>query len=334
MSTPSSVADLGERALIDLIRSRVGPAPDWLTVGIGDDAAVLEPARNRLEVVTTDALVEGIHFDRSFTPPSAIGHRALAVNLSDLAAMGATPRAALLSLALPSAFRIDDLSEFLDGFLALAERHRVSLVGGNVSRSPGPLFVDLTAIGAVRRRRVLQRSGARPGDDMWVSGTIGGAGAGLASLLRHHESSPEWMSPCADRYLRPEPRIRLGRSLAGNRAASSCVDLSDGLSDGVRQLAAASGVGAVVETSAIPIEPSARRWFEAEGRDPVEAALAAGDDYELLFTAPPKYRSRVTAIARVDGPLTRVGTMTADARVMISHRGTLRPLPDGYQHFR
>jgi thiamine-monophosphate kinase len=334
LSTPSSVADLGEHALIELVRARVGPAPAWLTVGIGDDAAVIEPARNQLDVVTTDVQVEGVHFDRAFTPPDAIGHRALAVNLSDLAAMGALPRSALLSLALPRALPISDLTALIDGLLALAARYGVSLVGGNISRSPGPLFVDITAMGSCRRRRVLQRSTARPGDDLWVSGTIGAASAGLACLQRHGAGGPEWMEPSVQRFLRPEPRVRLGRALAGNRAASSCIDLSDGLADGVRQLAAASGLGAIVEAGALPIEPSARRWFEEDLRDAVDATLASGDDYELLFTAPRRYRVRVESVAKREGPLTRIGTMTAEGRLLVSQGGESRALPDGYQHFR
>src|SRR5688572_12499242 len=153
--------------------------PSWVVIGPGDDAAVLEPLRGTLDVVTTDVQVEGIHFDRRFVPPDAIGHRALAVNLSDLAAMGAEPRATLLSLVLPDALEVAVVDGMLDGILALASAHKVTLVGGNVSRSPGPLVVDMTAIGTVRKRRMLTRAGARPGDEVFVTGTLGGAFVGL-----------------------------------------------------------------------------------------------------------------------------------------------------------
>src|SRR6187401_1671748 len=170
-----TVVTLGEHALVARIRQRLGPAPDWLIVDVGDDAAVYEPARNRLEVITTDAIVDGVHFDRRFVPAEAIGHRAVAVNLSDLAAMGATPRLLTLSLALPSDFPTDDLDELIEGLLALATRTRTRLVGGNVTSIAGPLVVDVTAIGHAHRRRVLTRGGARPGDYVFVSGTLGDA---------------------------------------------------------------------------------------------------------------------------------------------------------------
>src|SRR6185295_104625 len=177
-----TVSDCSERDLIARIQARLPPPPDWLVVGIGDDAAVVEPERNRAEVLTVDAVVEGIHFDRAFVPPDAIGHRALAVNLSDLAAMGAAPRLALLSLALPLTFPVADFDGVVAGIATLAERTRVHVVGGNLTRSTGPLMIDITATGTVKARQVLERSGARAGDHLYVSGTIGSAAAGLAIL--------------------------------------------------------------------------------------------------------------------------------------------------------
>src|SRR5262245_36223871 len=151
----------GERELIDAIRRRVAPAPSWLAVGIGDDAAVARPARGALEILTTDALVESIHFDRALSSPADIGWKALAVNLSDVAAMGGTPRLALLSLGLPAAITAADVDELLDGFFALASDARVALAGGNITRSPGPLIVDVTVTGYARPRQVLTRGGGR-----------------------------------------------------------------------------------------------------------------------------------------------------------------------------
>src|SRR4051812_5705165 len=177
-----TVGGLSERDLIARIQQQLPSAPDWLLVGIGDDAAVVEPPRNLVEVLTVDALVEGIHFDRAWVPPDAIGHRALAVNLSDLAAMGAAPRLALLSLALPPLFLLDDFDGLIGGLARLAAHHRLHVVGGNLTRSPGPLMIDVTVVGAVKRRQALTRSGARPGDDLYVSGTLGAAAAGLAML--------------------------------------------------------------------------------------------------------------------------------------------------------
>jgi thiamine-monophosphate kinase len=329
------VADVGEHALIARVRDRVPPAPGWVAVGLGDDAAVIVPERNALEVVTTDALVEGVHFDRAFTPPSAIGHRALAVNLSDLAAMGAAPRAALLSLVLPPGLPLADFEAMVDGFMALAAAHGVALIGGNITRSPGPLIVDVTAIGTARPRRVLTRSGARPGDEIWVSGDIGSAAAGLQSLAAGACEGGR-MAACESAFLEPQPRVRLGTLLGRNRAASSCVDLSDGLADGLHQLADASSVGLEVESAAVPVTAEARSWFEGRGLDPVTAALTGGDDYELLFTVRPKGRSRFeTARRQARGlRLTRIGTVRREPGLNLMRGGIAGPVPAGYVHFQ
>jgi thiamine-monophosphate kinase len=192
-----AIDSLTERELVARIRQHLAPPPDWLLVGIGDDAAVVEPQRNRVEVLSVDAIVEGVHFCRAFVPPDAIGHRALAVNLSDLAAMGAAPRLALLSMALPAALPLADFDAIVAGFAALAARHRLHLVGGNLTRSPGPMMIDVTVVGTVKRRQALTRGGARPGDELYVTGSIGSAAAGL-KLLREvssHQSAVSRQQP-------------------------------------------------------------------------------------------------------------------------------------------
>jgi thiamine-monophosphate kinase len=350
LSSPSqTVADRTEAELVAAIHALLQPAPDWLVVGIGDDGAVVEPERNRLEVLTVDALVEGVHFDRRFTPPDAIGHRALAVNLSDLAAMGAAPRLALLSLALPPTLPLDDFDQVARGFARLAAQHRLHLVGGNLTHTPGPLVIDVTLIGTAKRRCVLTRSGARPGDEVYVSGTIGGAAAGLgmlqaadpayaaASLSGGIEHTPAQI--CVRRYLYPEPRLRLGTMLARNRAATACMDLSDGLADAARQTAAASGVGMTIESETLPVDAAARTWFADHGHDPLLAAISRGDDYELMFTVRPRLRGRFRTAARQAGiPLTRIGVCTDDREVVLRSRqetGAVdQPMPSGFGHFR
>ncbi|MBI3050415.1 MAG: thiamine-phosphate kinase [Acidobacteria bacterium] len=339
-----TVADLGERALIQRITARLA-TPAWLVVGPGDDAAVVEPERGALDVFTTDVQVEGVHFDRRFVAPDAIGHRALAVNLSDLAAMGARPRAALLSLVLPDALDVDAIDGLVDGLLAVADAHGVAVVGGNISRSPGPLVVDVTAIGSVRRRRILTRSGARAGDGVYVTGTIGDALVGLQSLQRRADRKvrpdrngvgADQVGPQERRYLRPEPRVRAGLALAGHRAATACMDLSDGLADAVRQIAAASRVGITIDAAALPIAGEVRRWHDGQGRDPVAASLEGGDDYELLFTSRPAHQGRLRGVQRALGslPITRIGAVTREPRLVLKTADGLRELPGGFEHFR
>ena len=332
-----TVADLGEHLLIERIRARVPPAPAaFVPIAIGDDAAVIQPERNALEVVTTDCLVEGVHFDRTLAAPADIGYKALAVNLSDLAAMGATPRVALLSLALPDAWPVADFDAFLDGLLALAKDVRIALVGGNIARSPGPLVVDLTAIGSVKPRRVLTRAGARPGDEVYVSGRLGASAAGLASLRASRlDPKSERRSECEARHLRPEPRLRLGSLLGRTRAARACIDLSDGLADGVRQIARASGVGMLIEADDIPIDPGARAWYDRHGGSAFEAALSGGEDYELLFAVSPKKRRLLASVERMlpDLPITRVGRVMQSTRVELRRDGRTLELPAGFAHF-
>jgi thiamine-monophosphate kinase len=332
------LADLTEGALIARIRDRLPAAPGWLLVGPGDDAAVAEPERNRVEVFTVDALVEGIHFDRAFTPPAAIGHRALAVNLSDLAAMGASPRLALVSLVLPPALPLDDFDAMIGSLLRLAADARITVAGGNVTRSPGPLAIDIAAVGTVKRRGVLTRGGARPGDELYLTGTIGAAAAGLELLRDTPDAADE--SPLVAAYRYPAPRLRTGMLLSRNRAASACMDLSDGLADALSQVTAASGVGAVIEADALPIEPAARDWFDRRGVDPIASAIAGGDDYELLIAVRPRSRGRLAAARRHGGvPLTRIGVCTRERDVIVRrtrHGITFdEPLPSAaYRHFR
>ncbi len=332
-----TVSDLSEAELVARIQSRLPPVPDWVTVDIGDDAAVVVPERNRLEVLTADALIEGIHFDRRFTPPRAIGHRALAVNLSDLAAMGAAPRAALISLALPADLHAGDFDALIGGLAALAARSRVVVVGGNLSRSPGPLVVDVTVTGTVKPRQALTRGGARPGDELYVTGTVGAAAAGLR-LLRARRTAPfdRVDAGCVQRFLYPEPRLRAGLLLGRNRAASACVDLSDGLAAALHALAAASRVGVQIDEAAVPAGGSACVF--ADAGDPIGEALGGSDDYELLFASRPRLRGRLRpVIASAAPPITRIGTCVEGRGVVMRRvangQEQVLPLPGGFSHF-
>ena len=357
-----TVSELGERAVLARIQAKLGTTgrrAASLVIGIGDDAAVVAPVRNAYMVLTTDALIEGVHFERRFSAPRDIGYRALAVNLSDLAAMGASPHWALLSLAMPDDLLVSDVEDIVTGIADLGREFGCTVIGGNLTRSPGPLMVDVTAVGEVRPRRVLTRSGGRPGDSLWVSGAIGAAAAGLEMLRQMPGLTPgpatgselqlpglgpvtgdeaPVLSPgnCITRYLRPEPRVRLGLAIGQAKAARAAMDLSDGLGDAAHQIAEASGCGVEIDADALPIDPAARAWWEAAGEDPVLRATSGGDDYELLVAVPRMWGGRLRhARSRVAEPaLTRIGVLTKDpaARVLLRN-GNRESLPKGFEHF-
>lgn len=332
-----TVSELGERVLLARIRARLPKPGSDVVIGVGDDAAVVTRATNAQIVLTTDALIEGVHFDRAISSAADVGYKALAVNLSDLAAMGATPAWALLSLALPSTTEVEEVEALIDGLVMLATAENTALVGGNLTRSPGPLVADLTAVGTVHPRRVLRRDGGRAGDELYVSGSIGAGAAGLEAA-RHlgGDGQIPAVSACIERYRRPTPRVRLGRAMAQARAARAAMDLSDGLADAVRQIAEASGCGADIDAAALPIDPGAREWWDRRGEDAIAKAIAGGDDYELLFAVPPRWRGRLRHARRhVARPvLTRIGVLTrARGECVVVREGRREPLTGGFEHW-
>jgi thiamine-monophosphate kinase len=318
---------LSESALIERYFRRLGAQRADVALGIGDDAAVLNFPRDAQLVAATDTLVAGVHFPPA-TPPAAIGHRALAVNLSDLAAMGARPAWALLALTLPEA-DADWLAEFSAGLARLAHAHNVALVGGDTTR--GPLSVTLQLLGCVPPGTALTRAGGHAGDELFVSGTPGDAGAGLALLERRLTAPAAAAAHLRERFLAPAPRVALGERLRGY--ASACIDVSDGLLGDAGKLAQASGTGLTLEFESVPVsEPLA----ETLGLDAArELALTAGDDYELLFSV------RAADCARLARELPpqrwnyhRIGVLRADAGVAVTRGGTVMEFShSGFQHF-
>lgn len=317
-------ARTSEFDLIARIRARVTGRDDVI-LGIGDDAAILRmPVGHRL-VVAMDTLNVGVHFPAE-TAPADIGWKALAVNLSDLAAMAATPAWCTLSLSLPQpdAAWVDG---FLDGFLELAARHDVALVGGDTTR--GPLSVCVTAHGVVEPRGALLRSGARVGDDVWVTGTLGDA----AAALRQWQAGESMMSALRARLDRPTPRVAAGLALAG--IAHACIDVSDGLLADLGHVCRASRVGAELDVDALPSSEAQLAAFDVAARRELQAT--GGDDYELCFTAPKAARLAVEdAMSACDVPATRIGRITADTGNIVLHdaEGAVwSPPRAGYAHF-
>lgn len=318
---------LSESELIARYFRSCGAQRRDVALGVGDDAALLECPPGMQLVAATDTLVADVHFPSS-VPPAAIGHRALAVNLSDLAAMGARPAWALLALTLPEA---DEhwLGEFAAGFARLARAHEVALVGGDTTR--GPLTVTVQLLGHVPRGRALTRAGGRPGDALFVSGSPGDAGAGLAIEQGRLHAAPEAAAYLRERFLLPAPRVALGERL--REYARACIDVSDGLLGDAGKLAAASGVGLEIEFAALPVSAP---LIEALGPDAArELALSAGDDYELLFAVDP---ARTAELARALPPsqwdYRQIGTLRAAPGAVVTRGGTVMEFSHcGYQHF-
>ncbi|QSQ22563.1 thiamine-phosphate kinase [Pyxidicoccus parkwayensis] len=289
-------------------------------VGPGDDCAVLAPQRGAL-CVTTDAVVEDVHFTRAAFSPADIGHKALAVNLSDLASMGATPRWFVCALALPKGFPLRDLTGLARGMAALAREHRIALVGGNFT-SARELSVTITAAGELSRP-ALTRGGARPGDLLYVSGTLGDARLGLQHLLAGVKRGA-----AVRRQRRPEPRVALGR--LASRFASAALDVSDGLAQDLGHLCTASRVHVTLELERLPVTAAVRSALGAEG------ALAGGEDYELLMSVPPaRSRAFERACARAGQAVTRIGLVSEGSGwVCRDMTGRVLPPPRGFDHFR
>jgi thiamine-monophosphate kinase len=324
--------------LIARIRARAPHREDVL-LGIGDDAALLRMPPGKHLVVAMDTLNAGVHFPHE-TAPGDIGWKALAVNLSDLAAMAAEPAWCTLSLSLPHSDansdsdsdsepdRLDGFVEnFLDGFLALADEHDVALVGGDTTR--GPLSVCVTVHGFVDPRGALLRRGARVGDDVWVTGTLGDA----AAALRQWRDGAAIDPTLRERLDRPTPRVAVGRALGG--IAHACIDVSDGLLADLGHICRASGVGAELNIDALPMSPALHAAFAGDERRMLQAAR--GDDYELCFTAPITARLAIAdAMSPIDVPATRIGTIISDAGRVVARAadGTeWEPPQRGYEHF-
>ena len=328
---------LSEDDLVRRIRAAAAADRDGVRVGIGDDCAVLEPTPGARLVATTDLLIEDVHFRRRYAEAADIGWKSLAVNVSDIAAMGGRSRWALVALACPAATTPDEIDAFYEGALALGREHGVAIVGGDTSASPGGWFVNVTLLGEATR--VLLRSTARPGDVIAVTGTLGRSAAGLAVLERDHAPAGLDAATLAEvtaAHLRPRPRAAEGRWLGGDNGVSAMMDLSDGLAIDLPRLCAASGVGATVEVDAVPIGAATRRVASALGRDALGWATGGGEDYELLVACAPEAFSRLAGgLAEATGTMvTRVGTFEPPGRVrFVDARGRDVEVARGFEHF-
>jgi thiamine-monophosphate kinase len=323
---------LGEFGLIERVR-RATPKSRGVLLGIGDDAAWVASKFGSL-LITSDLLIEGVHFDLKWTSLFALGYKAVAVNLSDIAAMGGTPAYLILSLGIPAKFRSEDIDEFYRGIRSLAKKNGVALVGGDTNLADS-LLISACLIGHAPYRPVT-RAGAKIGDDVYVTGTIGDAALAL-KLLKSKSPQPE-RGPAAyllARHHRPTPKVAVGALLARERLATAMIDVSDGLIQDLGHICKVSKIGAVLWEEKLPLSPAYRALCGKEGTRP---ALTGGEDYELLFCAPPRNRSRIAKLQHgADLVMTRIGTCVSAREGITVFDSAGKPLSiraKGHDHFK
>lgn len=339
-----SLKNLGEFRLIAALKRRFGDTRPGVICGIGDDAAEIRPSPGSHLLVSTDLLTEGIHFDPRFVVPYDIGYRAAVANLSDIAAMGGEPLYILAALAAPPTLDAEGIRRLYRGLMRPCRQANTALIGGDTSASATGLTVTVTILGRIEPHRALTRRGAQSGDVLYVSGTIGDAHAGLQLLQA--SLAPTFSLPISAhharflraRHLRPTARLALGRLLSTHRLATAAIDLSDGLAGDLRHICQESSVGAIVDSTALPLSPACRALATAWGHQPLDWALAGGEDYELLFTVPQHRRRRFERLASACGE-----RVTAIGMICPKSNGIRLRMPDGttrtmraksYEHFR
>lgn len=343
----------GEFDFIRRIRDRVGIGVESraeLRCGIGDDAAILGQRSGRETLITVDLLVEEIDFRLEYAVPSWLGHKSLAVSLSDIAAMGGRPEFALLTLGIPpnlTSRRRDDPAAsfweaFFDGYFSLARRHGVVLIGGDISATPERLTIDSIVMGSCRSGEAVRRTGAQAGEAIFVTGPLGGSAVGLRCLLggdRVVEEEKSLRQEAIHSHLAPTPRVEFGARLGASRLVGAMIDLSDGLIQDLAHLGAESGVGAILDRQAIPVTESLK-LVELDEEERFELAVTGGEDFELLFTAAPEAESRLRELAGPELRLTRIGRIVAPqsgapaGTVLIDDGRALRTLRrGGFDHF-
>lgn len=330
------LADLGE---FGFIRRFAGPFQTHLpsgVTGIGDDCAIIPWTADTCQLVTTDMLVEDVHFLRQRTPPQALGEKSLAVNLSDIAAMGGKPTHAFLSIGIPAAVEVEWLDAFFTGLRTLAEHEQVSLLGGDTTSSPGPLIVNIAVLGLIPSKQIKRRSAARPGDSVCVTGELGDAGGGLRVLL-DALTMGEDERYLLDRQHRPQAHVQEGQWLGEQPAVHAMLDISDGIDADIRHIMEQSACGAIIDLARLPRSPALLNAAQRHQWDCEQLAATSGEDYCLLLTVAPDQLRAVQAAfqARFARPLTTIGTITDQAMQLLYTRNDqpVQLQQHGFEHF-
>jgi len=329
--------EAGEFGLIGRIREIAGPPPDRVLAGIGDDTAVFRPRSGYDVLFACDALVEHIHFDLSYTPLDALGWKALAVNLSDIAAMGGIPIGAVVSAAIPRTWSVEDVEALFSGLVQCGRFFGCALVGGDTVASGGGCFLSVSVVGEVETDKAVRRSGANAGDLLCVTGEIGGGRTGFEVLTQPGDRSRYPVS--VERFLRPRPRLSESRTLVRYFPIASMIDISDGLASEIRHLCLESGLGCRVDEETVPVSEEALRWAKENNRPVLPYAFESGEEYELLFTVPPEEAVDLLPRFKTDTehcPVTVIGEMRPKSEgACVQWGGSLYPLDtDGWDHFK
>jgi len=326
-----------ELQLIEKIRQMASVNTASVVRGIGDDCSVIRISGGLLQLVTTDTLVEGVHFNTSWHPPKLLGRKSASVNLSDIAAMAGVPRYAFLSLALSEICGSDWIEDFLSGFDEVLQEHCVSLLGGDTVRSPGPLMFSVTVMGEVMESEICYRYGARPGDLLLTSGTVGGAAAGLLICEKKMKIATEPSARLVTCHLDPQAKVRLGRLLGRSGKVHAMLDSSDGLASDIAHLCEESGVGAELVAESLPIAQGVKLLAEEVGDDPLNFCLRGGEDYQLVMAVPETEAAALIerCAADLDEKLTIIGRITEGHGVILLKNGERREITfQGYDHFK
>ncbi len=329
-----NLQSIGEFGLLGRVRRWTATSDPSIIKGIGDDVAVFEAGKKAF-LATTDILIEGVHFEQAWIDPYHLGKKALAVNLSDIAAMGGIPRYYLLSLGLPRLFSLSYVSRFYRGLKEMAKPFRVSLIGGDTSLSQ-KLIINICLLGEGEKKKLIYRKGANVGDELFVTGTVGDSALGL-KMLQDKGRKPK-PGPLIERHLSPHPRIELGQAIGQGRLATAMIDVSDGLLIDTSHLLEESRRGARIFEKEVPLSRLYRRHISSYSNRPYEMALTGGEDYELLFTAPPRMREKISSLARLHHvPITRIGVIVSRQKGfrIVRRDGTeYAPSQMGFDHFK
>ena len=331
------IKQIGESRLIQRIADNYRSSHPAIITGIGEDAAALKISEHNILLTTCDLLVEDIHFNLNLTDSYHLGRKSLAVNLSDIAAMGGTPRFFLVSLALPPHLSLEFIDDLYRGIMELADEFNTQLVGGDTNASPDKLMIDITMLGEANPEHLLKRSGAKVGDSIFVTGTLGDSALGLFILEKNNAlNQPLPSNMLTSKHLSPYPRIKEGKTMAENHLATAMIDISDGLLADLTHIITSSRVGATIWVSRLPLSSDFNQCQDQLKQNKVDFALKGGEDYELLFTSPQTKEKELHKLSKNLGvPISKIGEINSSQKLIILDQNQ-KPYPiddQGYDHF-